>query len=35
MTQHVMQGRAVDEVIDDLEALFARFYQELLESKQH
>lgn len=33
MTQHVMQGRAVDEVIDELEALFARFYQELLEEQ--
>jgi len=31
MTQHVMQGRDVNEVIDDLEALFERFYQELLE----
>jgi len=29
MTQHVMQGRDVNEVIDDLEALFARFYQDL------
>ena len=33
MTQHVMQGRAADEVIDELEALFARFYQELLEEQ--
>jgi len=31
MTQHVMQGRDVNEVIDDLEALFDRFYQHLLE----
>ena len=31
MTQHVMQGRDVNEVIDELEALFARFYQELIE----
>jgi len=31
MTQHVMQGRAVGEVIDELEALFSRFYQELLD----
>ena len=31
MTQHVMQGRAVNEVVDELEALFARFYQELLD----
>jgi hypothetical protein len=33
MTQHVMQGRAVDEVIEELEALFARFYQELLDEQ--
>jgi hypothetical protein len=33
MTQHVMQGRAADEVIDELEALFARFYQELLDEQ--
>ena len=31
MTQHVMQGRDVNEVIDDLEVLFARFYQDLLD----
>ena len=31
MTQHVMQGRDVNEVIDDLEALFDRFYRELLD----
>jgi hypothetical protein len=31
MTQHVMQGRDVNEVIGELEGLFARFYQELLE----
>ena len=30
MTQHVMQGRAADEVIDDLEDLFKRFYEQLL-----
>ena len=30
MTQHVMQGRDVGEVIDDLETLFDRFYQQLL-----
>ena len=30
MTQHVMQGRDVNEVIDDLETLFDRFYQQLL-----
>lgn len=34
MTQHVMQGRAIDEVIDELESLFARFYQELLDEQQ-
>jgi len=28
MTQHVMQGRDIDEVIDELEAVFARFYDE-------
>jgi len=33
MTQHVMQGRAVGEVIDELETLFARFYQELLDEQ--
>lgn len=31
MTQHVMQGRDVNEVIDDLEALFERFYRQLLD----
>ena len=31
MTQHVMQGRDVNEVINDLEALFDRFYRELLD----
>lgn len=31
MTQHVMQGRSANEVIDDLEALFQHFYQELLD----
>ena len=34
MTQHVMQGRAVDEVINELETLFARFYQELLDEQK-
>lgn len=34
MTQHVMQGRAIDEVIEELETLFARFYQELLDEQQ-
>ena len=29
MTQHVMQGRGAEEVIDELEALFVRFYQEM------
>lgn len=33
MTQHVMQGRAVGEVIDELEVLFDRFYQELLDEQ--
>lgn len=33
MTQHVMQGRDAAEVIDDLEALFRRLYQESLDSK--
>ena len=28
MTQHVMQGRDIGEVIDELEAVFARFYEE-------
>lgn len=32
MTQHVMQGRTAIEVIDELEALFQRFYQELVDS---
>lgn len=31
MTQHVMQGRAAVEVIDDLEALFAERYHKLLD----
>lgn len=29
MTQHVMQGRAAIEVIDELEVLFRRYYEEL------
>ncbi|HHI93236.1 MAG TPA: Crp/Fnr family transcriptional regulator [Gammaproteobacteria bacterium] len=33
MTQHVMQGRAANDVIDELETLFARFYQELLDEQ--
>ena len=28
MTQHVMQGRDISEVIDELETVFARFYEE-------
>lgn len=30
MTAHVMHGRTADEVIDDLEALFQRHYEELV-----
>jgi hypothetical protein len=30
MSQHVMQGREADHVIDDLQALFERFYQDTL-----
>lgn len=30
MSQHVMQGREAEQVIDDLQTLFARFYQDLL-----
>lgn len=30
MTQHVMDGRAAHEVIDELEVLFERHYQRLL-----
>ncbi|HEC19406.1 MAG TPA: Crp/Fnr family transcriptional regulator [Gammaproteobacteria bacterium] len=33
MTQHVMQGRAADEVIDELESLFERFYQAMLDEQ--
>lgn len=29
MSQHVMQGRAAQEVIDDVELLFQRYYQKL------
>ena len=32
MTQHVMQGRDIEEVIDELEVLFRRFYDELVNS---
>jgi len=31
MSQHVLQGRGAVEVIDDLESLFLKFYNELLE----
>jgi len=34
MAEHVMQGRAAAEVIDDLEALFEREYQKLKTSQQ-
>ena len=30
MSQHVMQGREPEHVINDLQALFERFYQEVL-----
>jgi len=30
MSQHVMQGRDAEEVIDDLQTLFERFYQDVL-----
>jgi len=30
MSQHVMQGREAEHVIDDLQSLFERFYQEVL-----
>lgn len=30
MTKHVMQGMDVVEVVDELEALFQRFYQDLV-----
>ena len=32
MTQHVMQGKKAPVIIDELEALFLKFYEELLES---
>lgn len=31
MTKHVMQGMGANEVIDELEALFSRFYNEMVE----
>ncbi|WP_430733427.1 Crp/Fnr family transcriptional regulator [Ectothiorhodospira lacustris] len=34
MTQHVMQGRGAVEVIDELEAVFARHYQRLCEKPE-
>ena len=33
MTQHVMQGRAAADVIDDLEAVFRRYYEEFAASE--
>jgi len=33
MTDHIMQGRDVIEVIDELEALFDKHYQEFLENE--
>lgn len=30
MSQHVMQGREAEQVIDELETLFENFYQDLL-----
>ncbi len=30
MSQHVMQGREAEHVIDDLQALFNKFYEQLL-----
>ena len=32
MTKHVMQGMDVVDVVDELEALFQRFYEELVNS---
>lgn len=32
MTQHIVHGRAADEVIDELEALFESHYQKYLQS---
>lgn len=34
MTKHVMQGHEADQVIDELELVFARHYQELVKSSQ-
>lgn len=33
MTQHVMQGRGIEEVIDDLEQLFRRHYKILIDER--
>ncbi|WP_455211241.1 hypothetical protein [Kaarinaea lacus] len=30
MSQHVMQGREADQVIDELQTLFAKFYEDML-----
>ncbi|MDH5426118.1 MAG: hypothetical protein OEY29_14110 [Gammaproteobacteria bacterium] len=35
MTDHIMQGRDVDEVIDELEALFDKHYQDFLQASQN
>lgn len=34
MTKHVMQGHEADQVIDELELVFERHYQELVKSSQ-
>lgn len=34
MTQHVMQGRPAREVIDELEALFEKQYQQMISAAQ-
>ena len=31
MTKHVMQGQEVEHAIDELEALFLQFYEEMVE----
>ena len=35
MSQHVMQGRGVVEVIDELEIIFSRKYEELASSNNN
>ena len=35
MSQHVMQGREAEQVIDELQALFNRFYEEMLAELGH